>query len=66
MSIENVGLAYTIRAVLDTDHIRVDGKSVRLTPGMAVTAEVNTGKRRIIEYFLSPVIRYKDESIKER
>ncbi len=66
VSIENVGLVYTIRAVLDTDHIRVDGKSVRLTPGMAVTAEVNTGKRRIIEYFLSPVMRYKDESIKER
>lgn len=63
---ERLGLVYTLRAKLDTDHILVDGKSVRLTPGMAVTAEINTGKRRIIEYFLGPVMRYKDESIKER
>lgn len=35
-------------------------------PGMAVTVEVKTGARRIIEYLLSPVLRYKDESIQER
>lgn len=66
ISVEQLGLVYTLRAVLDADHIVVDGKPVRLSPGMAVTAEINTGKRRIIEYFLSPVLRYKDESIKER
>jgi len=39
---------------------------VRLSPGMAITAEIKTGKRRVIEYFLSPLIQYKDESLRER
>jgi hemolysin D len=33
----------------------VDGKTVSLTPGMAVTAEIKTGSRRVIEYLLSPL-----------
>ena len=35
--------------------IQVNEKSVNLTPGMAVTIEVKTGKRRLIEYVLSPL-----------
>jgi len=46
--------------------MQVGEKLVNLTPGMAVTVEVKTGKRRLIEFFLSPLLRYKDESIKER
>jgi hemolysin D len=34
----------------------VDGRTVQLTPGMAVTAEIKTGSRRVIEYFLSPLL----------
>ena len=30
------------------------------------TVEVKTEQRRIIEYFLSPLLRYKQESIRER
>jgi hypothetical protein len=33
---------------------------------MAVTAEVKTGRRRIISYLLSPLMQYQDESIRER
>jgi len=44
----------------------VNGKAVPLTPGMAITAEVKTDKRRIISYFLSPLLRYKQEAIRER
>jgi hemolysin D len=39
---------------------------VRLSPGMAVTAEIKTGSRRIISYLLSPVMKYKQESLRER
>ena len=35
----------------------MDGKSIRLSPGMNVTAEIKTGRRRVIEYLLSPVQR---------
>ncbi len=33
---------------------------------MTVTAEVKTGQRRVIEFFLSPLLRYKQESLGER
>ena len=63
---ERLGLVYPVRVLLDTAVIRVRDKWVRLSPGMSVTVEVKTGKRRIIEYFLSPLLRYKHESIRER
>jgi hemolysin D len=46
--------------------MRVEDKLVNLGPGMAVTVEVKTGSRRIIEYILSPLMRYKHESMRER
>jgi hemolysin D len=46
--------------------LQVEGQTVRLTPGMAVTVEVKTGSRRVIEYFLNPLLQYKDESLRER
>ena len=33
---------------------------------LAVTAEIKTGRRRVIEYLLSPVLKYQQESIRER
>ena len=39
---------------------------VDLTPGMAVTVEIKTGKRRVIEYFLTPLLQHSSESLRER
>jgi hemolysin D len=44
----------------------VDGRLVKLGPGMAVTVEMKTGSRRIISYLLSPLVRYKHEVLRER
>jgi hemolysin D len=33
---------------------------------MAVTVEIDTGRRRIIDYLLSPLLRYSHESLRER
>jgi len=44
----------------------IDGKRVPLSPGMNITAEIKTGKRRVIEYLLSPVQRAGSESLRER
>lgn len=43
-----------------------DGQTHRIRPGMSVTAEVRVGERRIIEFFLFPVIKYLDEGLKVR
>ena len=61
-----LGWVFRIRLLLDKDWVMVEGKRVHLSPGMAITAEVSTGKRRLIEFFLSPLLRYKQESVRER
>lgn len=64
--IENVGLVYPTRVSMDRSVIHVEGKQVNLSPGMAVTVEMKTGQRRIIEYLLSPLLRSAQESLRER
>jgi len=44
----------------------IDGRTVDLLPGMTVVVEVKTGKRRLIEYVMSPLLRRVDESVRER
>ena len=63
---ENLGLIYTSRVLLKQSAIQVGEKLINLSPGMAVTVEVKTGKRRLIEYILSPIMQYVDESVRER
>lgn len=63
---EKKGLIYKIRLRMDKSTMIVDGREVNLSPGMAVTAEVKTGKRRLIEYILSPLKKYANESVRER
>lgn len=63
---EKLGLIYRTKLVLDKNTILVDGKEVPLLPGMAVSAEIATDQRRLIEFFLAPLLRMKDESLRER
>ena len=59
-------LSYAARISLDRTQMQVEDKLVNLSPGMAVTAEIKTGSRRIIGYLLSPLMKYKEESLRER
>jgi hemolysin D len=59
-------LSYAARISLDRTQMQVEGKTLNLSPGMAVTAEIKTGSRRIIGYLLSPLMKYKEESLRER
>ncbi|MBX3306261.1 MAG: HlyD family type I secretion periplasmic adaptor subunit [Nitrospira sp.] len=64
--LEKVGLVYLTRVSMDRSTVSVDGKRVNLSPGMAVTVEIKTGERRIIEYLLSPLLKAAQESLRER
>ena len=33
---------------------------------MNITADIRTDQRRLIEYFIAPLIRYKQEALRER
>jgi hemolysin D len=59
-------LLYSAKVALDDTRMQVDDKVVTLAPGMAVTVEIKTGSRRIIEYLMSPLLRYRQESLRER
>ncbi|EGW53195.1 HlyD family type I secretion periplasmic adaptor subunit [Candidatus Endoriftia persephonae] len=63
---ETKGLVFKARVVLEKTTIQVGKRLVRLTPGMSVTVEAKTGRRRLIEYFLAPLLKYKQESVRER
>jgi hemolysin D len=66
VSDETHGLVYKARILMEKSTIRVNGQPVRLEPGMAVTAEVRTGDRRLVEFLMSPLLRYRDEFARER
>ena len=66
MSKENVGLLYLARVELLRDTLDVDGRLVRLTPGMVIAAEIQLGRRRVIEFFLSPLLKRTYEALRER
>jgi hemolysin D len=66
VSDEKRGLIFQARVRLDEDTIRVDQREVTLTPGMAVSAEIGTGRRRVIEFFLDPIRKTTSESMRER
>ncbi|MCZ4323585.1 HlyD family type I secretion periplasmic adaptor subunit [Pseudomonas anguilliseptica] len=63
---EKLGLVYSARIQLKSDKIQVGGNQIALSPGMAVRVEVKTGKRRVIDYFLSPLQQHAAESLNER
>lgn len=59
-------LVFTARIALAETNMRIEGKRIDLSPGMSVTAEIKTGSRRVLEYLLSPVLRYRHEAMRER
>jgi hemolysin D len=63
---EKRGLIYSSRVRMAKTTLMVDGTEVSLSPGMAVTVEVKTGQRRVIEYFLAPLLQHTSESLRER
>lgn len=60
------GLQYAVRVTLLNPILNVDGMKRSLDPGMSGTVEIRTGRRQVIEYFLSPLIRHTTESLHER
>ncbi|HEX4506985.1 MAG TPA: HlyD family type I secretion periplasmic adaptor subunit, partial [Alphaproteobacteria bacterium] len=58
--------SYVARVTLSRTSIDTEDGPRQLEPGMAVTAEIKTGRRRVIDYLLSPLARYKHEGMRER
>ena len=63
---EKLGPVYEIAITPANTSLRVDGKDLNIHPGMSVTAELKVGKRRVIEFFIYPMIKYLDEGLSVR
>lgn len=63
---EKLGLVFKAIIKIEKNNVLVDGARINVNSGLSVIAEVKTGKRRIVEYFLNPVRKAVDESMKER
>lgn len=59
-------LNYSARVSLDRTQMQVEDRMVSLAPGMAVTVEIKTGQRTVLDYLLSPLRRYRQEILRER
>ena len=63
---QELGRVYVVRLQIIKNNVYVKNKQVTLSPGMQITAEIKTGQRKVIEYLLTPLLRYQNESIRER
>ncbi len=65
---QRLGPVYPVRIRLaggETPNV-VHGQRGQITAGMSVTSDIRIGERRMLEYFLAPLLRYKEESLRER
>ena len=63
---EHLGLIYEVYIRPEKSTLLVDGIEMPISAGMSVVSEVNIGERRIIEFFIYPLIKYLDEGISVR
>lgn len=63
---EHLGLVFPARVRLLQNELMVEGKAVKITPGMSLSVEIKTGKRRLISYLLSPLQKMGNEAGRER
>lgn len=61
---ERLGPIYEVYIKPNNTTLMVEGKEQSMKFGMTTTNEIKIGKRRIIEFFIYPLIKYLDESIK--
>ncbi len=61
-----LGAVYKMKIQLDTSSLLVNGQAIPLRPGMSLTVEAKTGKKRIIEFFLAPILKSLNESLRMR
>lgn len=56
---------YKVRVALNDMNLRAMPENFHFIPGMTLQAEINVGRRTLISYFLYPLLRGLDESLRE-
>ena len=59
-------LVFPVVLTPDAETIEIDGLTQPLTSGMAVTVELKTGARRMLEYLFAPLVEVASKAMRER
>jgi hemolysin D len=62
----NAGYVYKVLVRTKQSAFRIGGEQRAIQPGMTVQADIVTDRRRVIEFFLSPVTKYMAEGLRVR
>jgi hemolysin D len=57
---------FPVTLSLEKTTISADGAEIPVSNGMAVSVEIKTGSRRVIDYLLSPLAEVSSKAMKER
>ena len=60
------GPLYRVMVSMEEEKLYADNRELQVYPGMTVSAEIKTRKKRIIDFFLEPFQTYKNEALRER
>lgn len=65
---QKMGPVYPVRITLNSTQTptAVNGHAGLIKAGMSVTSDIRTDQRRLIDYLLAPMLRYKQEALRER
>ena len=63
---EQLGLVYEVFIKPEKYFLEYSGKKHTITSGMSITAQMKIGKRRILNFFIYPLIKYMDEGMSVR
>ncbi len=63
---EKLGPVYEVYVRPEKDYLTHKGEKLPIHAGMSVTAEFKVGKRRVIEFFVYPIVKYLDEGMSVR
>lgn len=62
----NAGFVYRVHIRVAHAEFLVNGQRRSVEPGMTVEADIQTGRRRVIAFFLDPVIKYMNQGVRVR
>lgn len=57
---------FIVQIALETDYVERSGVQYKIAPHMELTADIQTGTRRIIDYALKPIMAAMEDSFDER
>ncbi len=57
---------YLVMVKTKESTITRNGQSIRVIPGMVASVDILTGQKSVLQYLISPVLRTRDEALRER